>query len=114
MMMFMMNEKTAMVVAEAAKEVAGKSAENFDLFQIVFDSINPYAMSILKLALAVTLYSNAIKVIRAKKGATVTGNNPYSGITTAFLGYLIGKGIPIIIGITDKICDGVIKTMNVK
>lgn len=88
--------------------------KNVDLFNIVFDSINPYAMQILKLAFAATMYSNIIKVIRVKKGGIVAGNNPYSGMTTAFMGYLLGKSIPILIGVTDRICDNIIATMNQK
>ena len=86
--------------------------KNFDLFEVVFGSVSPYAFSILKLAFATTLYSNAIKVIRAKKGNSISGSNPYSSITTAFVGYLMGRGTPIIIGITDKVCDGIVKSMG--
>ncbi|NFF77682.1 hypothetical protein [Clostridium sporogenes] len=87
---------------------------NFDLFNVTFNAISPYAFSILKLAFATTLFNNSIKIIRIKKGGTVSGNNPYSGITTAFIGYLLGRGIPVIIGITDKICDGIVSTMGGK
>ena len=86
--------------------------KNFDLFEVVFGSVSPYAFSILKIAFATTLYSNAIKVIRAKKGTSIGGSNPYSGITTAFVGYLMGRGVPIIIGITDRVCDGIVKNMG--
>ena len=85
---------------------------NFDIFEVVFSSVSPYAFGILKLAFATTLYSNAIKVIRAKKGTSVGGSNPYSGVATAFVGYLMGRGVPIIIGITDKVCDGIVKNMG--
>lgn len=88
--------------------------KNLDLFEVVFGSISPYAFGILKLAFATTLYSNAIKVIRAKKGTAVGGSNPYSGVTTAFVGYLMGRGVPIIIGITDKVCDGIVAHMGGK
>ena len=89
-------------------------SENFDLFEVVFGSVSPYAFGILKIAFATTLYSNAIKVIRAKKGTSIGGSNPYSGVTTAFVGYLMGRGVPIIIGITDKVCDGIVKNMGGK
>jgi len=89
-------------------------SENLDLFEVVFGSISPYAFSILKLAFATTLYSNSVKVIRAKKGTSIGGSNPYSGVTTAFVGYLMGRGIPIIIGVSDKVCDGILKSMGGK
>jgi len=88
--------------------------QNLDLFEVVFGSISPYAFSILKLAFATTLYSNSVKIIRAKKGAVVGGSNPYSGVTTAFVGYLMGRGVPIIIGVADKVCDGILKHMGGK
>jgi len=88
--------------------------ENIDLFEVVFGSISPYAFGILKLAFATTLYSNSIKVIRAKSGTSISGGNPYGSITTAFVGYLLGRGVPIIIGITDKVCDGIVLHMSGK
>lgn len=83
-----------------------------DLFKVVFNSLSPYLFSILKLALAITLFTNALKILRSKTGAGSTGNNPYAGITTAFVGYLFGRGIPVIIGIIDKICNEILKSMG--
>jgi hypothetical protein len=97
---------------EVIEVVAKKAVEGFDLFDVVFGSVSPYAFSILKIAFATTLYSNAIKVIRAKKGTAIGNTNPYTGMTTAFMGYLMGRGIPIIIGITDKVCDGIVKSIQ--
>ena len=101
-------------VLTTAKEIV-KEPKKIDLFNIIFDSLSPYAFSILKLALAATLYSNSIRIIRIKKGGAVSGGgNPYSGITTAFFGYLAGRGTPIIIKVTDQICDQVLDTMGGK
>lgn len=81
-----------------------------DLFDIVWNALSPYAFSILRLALSITLFSNAIKIIR-QKGGTISGNNPWAGIWTAFLGYLLGRGIPIIIGVTDQICNDILNRL---
>lgn len=80
-----------------------------NLFEIIWNALSPYAFGILKLALAITLFSNALKILRSKSGSMINGgNNPWSGIWTAFIGYLLGRGIPIIIGITDKICNDIL------
>lgn len=85
-----------------------------DLFHIIFNAISPYMFDILKLALTVTLFSNAIKIIRARTGnmsGSSSMNNPYSGMVTAFIGYSFGRGIPVIIQIVDKICNDILKHM---
>lgn len=83
-----------------------------DLFNIIWGSISPYAFGILKLALAITLFSNALKILRQRSGGMGMGGvNPYSGLWTAFIGYLLGRGIPIIIGLTDKICNDILKNI---
>lgn len=90
----------------------GAKTQQIDLFQTVFDGLSPFGFDLLKLALAATLYSNSVKIIRSKKGSSLNGGNPYSGVTTAFLGYLTGRGIPIIIKLSDKICDNIVSTMS--
>jgi len=85
-----------------------------DLFSVIFNSLSPYLFGILKLALAFTLFSNAIKIIRSRTGGSggMSGGNPYAGVTTAFIGYLFGRGIPIIIQMTDKICNEILRNMR--
>lgn len=88
-----------------------------DIFKIVYGTLEPYMYGILKITLATTLYSNAIKIIRSKTGSsgvgTGVGGNPYSGITVAFMGYLAGRTIPISIGLIDAICNDIINNMKV-
>lgn len=82
-----------------------------DLFQIAWNALSPYVYGILKIALAMTLFSLSIKVIRQRSGmgGPITGaSNPWGGIWTAFLGYLLGRGIPIVIGITDTIVNDIL------
>jgi hypothetical protein len=84
-----------------------------DLFNVTFNALSPYLFSILKLALAVTLFTNAMKIIRSRVGGGMPGaGNPYSGVTTAFIGYLFGRGIPVIIKIIDRICNDIISSMG--
>jgi hypothetical protein len=86
-----------------------------DLFSIVFNALSPYLFAILKLALAVTLFTNALKIIRSRSGgggASMMGGNPYSGVVTAFVGYLFGRGIPVLILVIDRICADVMKHMH--
>jgi len=83
-----------------------------DLFQIVWDALSPYAFAILKLALAITLFSLAVKIIRQKAGMVTAGStNPWGGIWGAFLGYLLGRGIPILIGLTDAIISDILNKL---
>lgn len=84
-----------------------------DLFDILWNALSPYMMSIARIALAITLFSYGIKLIRSKVGHISAGgiSNPYSGITSAFLGYLLCQSIPIIIGLTDSICKEIIAKM---
>lgn len=84
-----------------------------DLFQIAWGALSPYLFGILKLALAFTLFSLAVKVIRQRSGmGGVQGvGNPWGGIWSAFLGYLLGRGIPIIIGITDTIVNDILANL---
>lgn len=80
-----------------------------DLFKIIWDALSPYAFAILKLALAITLFSFSLKILRQRTGSMgMGGGNPWSGLWAAFIGYLLGRGIPIIIGITDKICNDIL------
>lgn len=87
-----------------------------DLFKIIFDALSPYFFAILKLALAFTLFSNAIKILRSKMGSGavsgMAGTNPFQSLWTAFFGYLFGRGIPVIIAIVDKICNDIIRHMG--
>jgi hypothetical protein len=39
------------------------------------------------------------------------GGNPFTGLTTAFMGYLLGRGIPVIVGLVDRICNDILKNM---
>ncbi|MFA5557867.1 MAG: hypothetical protein WDA59_00180 [Methanofastidiosum sp.] len=83
-----------------------------DLFQIVWDALSPYMFDILKLAFGVTLFSTAIKVIRQKSGMVAPGSsNPWAGIWGSFLGYLLGRGIPILIGLTDAIVNDILEKL---
>ena len=86
---------------------------SISLFDILWDALSPYAFDILKLSLAITLLKQAISIIRAKGGhMSAGGNNPYSGVFMAFIGYLLGKGIPISIKIIDQICDQIIANIR--
>ncbi len=79
-----------------------------DLFQIAWSALSPYLFSILKLALAITLFSFSIKIIRQRSGNVQGVGNPWSGIWNAFLGYLLGRGIPLVIGLTDAIVNDIL------
>lgn len=80
-----------------------------DLFNIIWNSMAVYVYAILKLALAITLFSISLKILRQRTGSMSMGaGNPYGGLWTAFIGYLLGRGIPIIIGLTDKICNDIL------
>ena len=85
-----------------------------DLFKIIFDAFSPYAFAILKLALAVAWFRVALQIIRTKNGSyTGTGvNNPLNSAWLAFMGYLIGRGIPVILGITDRIVDTILQRLT--
>ncbi len=83
-----------------------------DLFPTIFNALSPYMFGILKIALATTLFSNSIKIIRTKGGGAVSGN-PYSGITTAIIGYLLGRGIPITVELIDVICNEILANLKV-
>lgn len=84
-----------------------------DLFQILWDAFSPYMMGILKIAFAITLFKFALRLLRSRLGtmSNVGNTNPYHGIFVAFSGYLLGKGIPIIIGITDQICEQILSKL---
>lgn len=82
-----------------------------DLFQIVWNALSPYFFAILKIAFTFTLFGFAIKLIRQKSGSMMGSANPWSGIWGAFLGYLLGRGIPVLIGLTDAIINDILKNL---
>ncbi|HSH50207.1 MAG TPA: hypothetical protein VK982_00635, partial [Bacteroidales bacterium] len=61
-----------------------------DLFEMIFGSLKPYLFDILRITLLFTLFKHSIVLIRSKNGHSSTGGNPYSGATTALIGYLLG------------------------
>ena len=81
--------------------------ESSDLFSIIFNAFSPYMFAIAKLAFATTLFSSGLKILRQRSGMGVGGDH-WGSIWTAFLGYLFCRGIPIIIGLADAICDDIL------
>ena len=82
-----------------------------DMFDIIWSAIFPYLIALLQLAFGMTIFSLAIKTIRQRSGASVGSANPWGDIWAAFLGYLLGRGIPIIIGLADVICDDILSRL---
>jgi len=82
-----------------------------DLFSIIFNAFKPYMFGILKLALAMTFFGHALRLIRHKMGSGMNSGVTYGSLWTAFIGYLLGRGIPIIIGLIDQICDEILKNV---
>jgi ABC-type nitrate/sulfonate/bicarbonate transport system permease component len=78
-----------------------------DLFDVIFGALSPYIFAILKLALAFTLFSHSLKLIRHRLGSSID-NNTYSSLWTVFMGYLLGRGIPVIVGLIDVICTEIL------
>jgi len=84
-----------------------------DLFGLIFNALSPYLFAIARLAFAITLFSCGIKYMRARTGGGIgSGGNGMQGSITAFVGYLFCRGIPVIISITDSICNEVMKNMG--
>lgn len=81
------------------------------LYNILWGALSPYAFDILRLALAGTLFSKSLKILRSKNGHT-SGGNAYADVTTAFIGYLLGRGIPISINLIDRVCNEVLAKMS--
>ncbi|HHU81236.1 MAG TPA: hypothetical protein GXZ35_07940 [Acholeplasmataceae bacterium] len=80
-----------------------------DLFSLIFDALSPYLFSILKLALALTLFQHSLKLIRHRLGGM--DQHTYTSLWTTFVGYLLGRGIPIIVGLIDTICNEILAKM---
>lgn len=83
-----------------------------DLFGLIFNSISPYLFAIAKLAFAITLFSCGIKYIRARSGGGMGSGSNLQGSVQAFIGYMLCRGIPVIVRITDNICNEILKNMG--
>lgn len=81
-----------------------------DLFNIIFNAFSPYMFAIANIALATTLFSIGLKILR-QRGGNMMGGDQWGGIWTAFIGYLMCRGIPVIIGIFDMICNDILARM---
>lgn len=82
-----------------------------ELFNIIFNAFSPYMFAIANMALAITLFSIGLKILRQKSGGMGMGGDQYGGVWTAFVGYLMCRGIPVIIGIFDMICNDILARM---
>lgn len=83
-----------------------------DLFNIIFNAFSPYMFAIANMALATTLFSIGLKILRQRAGGMGSMNgDQWGGIWTAFVGYLLCRGIPVIIGIFDLIVNNILAQM---
>lgn len=81
-----------------------------ELFNVIFGAFSPYLFALAKLAFATALFNNGMKILRQKNGMGVGGDS-WGGIWTAFMGYLFCRGIPVIIGLADVICNDILSRM---
>ena len=80
------------------------------LFNTIYDALNPYLISIAKLAFWISAFSIGLKIIRGKNGANINGG-VYSGMVNCFIGYLFCRGTNVILILLDVIVNDILSKM---
>lgn len=82
--------------------------DKVSLFDSVYAGIQPFFLSIGKIALFFTLFSLGLRMIRSKGGQS---SELYGTLVRAFIGYLMIAGVAVILKITDSIIAQILENM---